>query len=185
LNDHNQTSNALSTITLRPVVAADEPLLLEIYASTRAEEMAMVPWTREQQEEFVRMQFAAQQEQYKKLQPDASHDIIMFKDRPVGRLYVARTEERIEIMDITLLPQDRNSGIGTSLIKALMAEAARSMSRVLILLLGCLNDWVSKPWRKRVSSCLWSGFQTVNRHCRDHRRGMTITRPSEAALHSN
>jgi RimJ/RimL family protein N-acetyltransferase len=126
LNDHNQTSNALSPITLRPVVAADEPLLLEIYASTRAEEMAMVPWTREQQEEFVRMQFAAQQEQYKKLQPDASHDIIMFKDRPVGRLYVARTEERIEIMDITLLPQDRNSGIGTSLIKALMAEAARS-----------------------------------------------------------
>ena len=128
MNDHNQISNALSPITLRPVVAADEPLLLEIYASTRAEEMAMVPWTREQQEEFVRAQFAAQQEHYRKLQPDANHDIIMLHDRPVGRLYIARTKEGIEIMDITLLPQDRNSGIGSSIIKVLMAEAAHSRS---------------------------------------------------------
>jgi len=123
MNDHNQTLNVLSPITLRPVVAADEPLLLEIYASTRAEEMAMVPWTRGQQEAFIAMQFAAQQEHYRKVQPDANHDIIMLNDRPVGRLYVARTEEYIEIMDITLLPQERNSGIGTSLIKALMDEA--------------------------------------------------------------
>ncbi len=71
------------------------------------------------------MQFAAQQEHYRKLQPDADHDIIMLKDRPVGRLYVARTKESIEIMDITLLPQERNSGTGSSLIKALMDEATR------------------------------------------------------------
>ena len=126
MNDQNQTSNVSSAITLRPAVAADEPLLLEIYASTRADEMAMVPWTREQQEEFVRMQFAAQQEHYKKLQPDASHDIIMFNGRSVGRLYVARTKERIEIMDITLLPQDRNSGVGSNLIRGLMDEASPS-----------------------------------------------------------
>ncbi|HEY6229825.1 MAG TPA: GNAT family N-acetyltransferase [Pyrinomonadaceae bacterium] len=121
-----QTSNDPSTVTLRPVADADEPLLLEIYASTRAEEMAMVPWTKEQQEAFVRMQFASQQEHYKKLQPNANHDIIMLNGRPVGRLYVARTEARIEIMDITLLPPDRNSGIGSRLIQELMAEASPS-----------------------------------------------------------
>jgi len=125
MNDPTQTANVRSPVTLRPVVAADEPLLLEIYASTRAEEMAMVPWTREQQEAFIAMQFAAQQEHYRKVQPDANHDIITLNDRSVGRLYVARTEEYIEIMDITLLPQERNSGIGTSLIKALMDEATR------------------------------------------------------------
>ena len=86
----------------------------------------MVPWTREQQEAFVRMQFAAQQEHYGKLEPDANHDIIMFNGRPVGRLYVARTGDKIEIMDITVLPQERNAGIGSGLIKALMDEATRS-----------------------------------------------------------
>jgi len=126
MNDHNQSSKLLSNITLRPVAPADEALLLEIFATTRAEEMAMVPWTREQQEAFVRMQFAAQQEHYKKLHPDASHDIIISNGRPVGRLYVARTNEKIEIMDITLLPQDRNLGIGSSLIKDLMDEALSS-----------------------------------------------------------
>jgi GNAT superfamily N-acetyltransferase len=126
MNDCHQTSNVLSAVTLRPVVAADEPLLLEIYAVTRAEEMAMVPWTKEQQEAFVKMQFVAQQEHYKKLQPDANHDIILSNGRPVGRLYVARTEDKIEIMDITLLPPERNSGIGSSLIKGLMDEASPS-----------------------------------------------------------
>lgn len=123
MNDHNQTSRVLSPVTLRSVVAADEALLLEIYASTRAEEMAMVPWTREQQEAFVTMQFAAQQEHYKKLQPEANHDIIMLNGRPVGRLYVARTSDKIEIMDITVLPRERNAGVGTTLIKALQDEA--------------------------------------------------------------
>lgn len=137
MNDPNQTPNASSPVTLRPVVAADEPLLLEIYASTRAEEMAMVPWTKEQQEQFVRMQFASQLEHYKKLQPDANHDIITVNGRPVGRLYVARTEERIEIMDITVLPPDRNGGVGTTLIKALMDEA--SVSRPLRIYVETFN----------------------------------------------
>ena len=126
MNEHKQTSTDPSPVTLRPVAASDEPLLLEIYASTRAEEMAMVPWTREQQEAFVRMQFSSQQEHYQKLQPDANHDIVMLNGRPVGRLYVARTNESIEILDITLLPQDRNSGVGSRLIKGLMDEASPS-----------------------------------------------------------
>jgi GNAT superfamily N-acetyltransferase len=123
MNEDHQSLNTLP-ITLRPVVAADEPLVLEIYASTRAEEMAMVPWTSEQQEAFVRMQCAAQREHYEKIQPDARHDIIMLNGRPVGRLYVARTEDRIEIMDLTLLPPDRNLGVGSRLIKDLMTEAS-------------------------------------------------------------
>jgi len=123
MNEPKQASNNPSSVTLRPVAAADEPLLLEIYASTRAEEMAMVPWTAEQQEAFVKMQFTAQQEHYKKIEPAANHDIIMLNGRPVGRLYVARTKDRIEIMDITVLPQNRNAGIGSILVKALMGEA--------------------------------------------------------------
>jgi ribosomal protein S18 acetylase RimI-like enzyme len=123
MNEPKQTANDPSRVTLRSVAASDEPLLLEIYASTRAEEMALVPWTPEQQEAFVKMQFTSQQEHYKKIQPDANHDIIMLNGRPVGRLYVARTNEYIEIMDLTVLPQDRNAGVGSTLIKALMNEA--------------------------------------------------------------
>ena len=113
-------------ITLRPVGPDDHDFLVEVYGSTRAEELALVPWTAEQQLAFVRSQFAAQQHHYAKKYPAASHDIIMSDDRPVGRLYVARLDQEIRIVDITLLPAERNAGIGSYLIRQLLDEANRS-----------------------------------------------------------
>ena len=115
-----------SNITLRQVGADDYDFLVEVYGSTRAEELALVPWTSEQQQAFVRSQFAAQQDHYVKTYPAASHDIIMSDDRAVGRLYVARLDHEIRIIDITLLPAERNAGIGSYLIKQLLEEASRS-----------------------------------------------------------
>ena len=115
-----------SNITLRPVGPDDHDFLVEVYGSTRAEEMTLVPWTNEQRDAFVRSQFAAQQEHYVKKYPAASHDIILSNGRPVGRLYVARLDHEIRIVDITLLPAERNAGIGSYLIRQLLDEAKRS-----------------------------------------------------------
>lgn len=119
-------SSESPNVTLRPVGLDDYDFLVEVYGSTRAEEMAMVPWTVEQQQAFVRMQFTAQQDHYTKTYPTASHDIIMSDDRPVGRLYVARLDQEFRIVDITLLPAERNAGIGSYLIKQLLDEANRA-----------------------------------------------------------
>lgn len=123
-----------ANITLRPVNSDDYDFLVEVYGSTRAEEMALTPWTAEQQLAFVRSQFAAQQDHYAKKYPTANHDIIMSDDRPVGRLYVARLDQEIRIIDITLLPGERNAGIGSFLIKQLLNEANRSnkMTRIYV-----------------------------------------------------
>lgn len=127
-------STGLANITLRPVDADDNDFLVEIYGSTRAEELALVPWTVEQQQAFIRSQFAAQQEHYAKTYPAASHDIILSDNRAVGRLYVARLDQEIRIIDITLLPAERNIGIGSYLIKQLLDEANRSgkMTRIYV-----------------------------------------------------
>jgi GNAT superfamily N-acetyltransferase len=114
-----------SNITLRPVGADDYDFLVEVYGSTRADEMALVPWTTEQQQAFVRSQFAAQQDHYANKYPAASHDIIVSENRRVGRLYVARLDQEIRIIDITLLPAERNAGIGSYLIQQLLGEANR------------------------------------------------------------
>jgi RimJ/RimL family protein N-acetyltransferase len=121
-------------ITLRPVTADDYDFLVEVYGSTRAEELALTPWTSEQQQAFVRSQFAAQQEHYAQKYPTASHDIIMSDTRPVGRLYVARLDHEIRIIDITVLPAERNAGIGSYLIQELLDEANDSgkMTRIYV-----------------------------------------------------
>jgi GNAT superfamily N-acetyltransferase len=115
-----------SNITLRPVGPGDHEFLVEVYGCTRAEELALTPWPNELRQAFIRSQFASQQDHYSQTYPSANHDIIMSGDRQVGRLYVARLGHEIRIVDITLLPGERNAGVGTYLIKQLLAEAERT-----------------------------------------------------------
>ncbi len=110
-------------ITLRPATEADQEFLLSLYASTRAAEMAMVPWSPEQKEAFVKMQFAAQSEHYAAEFPLASHEIICRDGAAVGRLYLDRRAQELHVLDVIVLPQFRNAGIGTFLLRRLQKEA--------------------------------------------------------------
>ena len=75
--------------------------LRRVYASTRTEEMAMVPWSEEQKAAFCRMQFEAQHAHYHTHYPNAAYDILQQGGREIGRLYVDRSETEILVMDIT------------------------------------------------------------------------------------
>ena len=112
-------------ITLRDALAEDEAFLREVYASSRAHEMALVPWSDEQREAFLRMQFDAQHSYYHEQFPTADYKIILQDDEPIGRVYVHRTEE-IRVLDITILPAYRNQGMGSSIMLELMAEGSRA-----------------------------------------------------------
>ena len=114
------------SITFRPAAPDDEAFLLKVYGSTRAEELQAVPWSEAQREAFLKMQLAAQHHHYRQLYPAGDYLIILDRDRAVGRLYVARLEEQIRIIDITILPEERGRGLGTSIIGDLMAEAAQA-----------------------------------------------------------
>ena len=119
-------------IRLRPAQAADDPFLLELYASTRAHEMALVPWTEEQKAAFVRMQFEGQKTHYAAQYPQASHEIIAEHETPAGRLYLDRGSEVLHILDITIHPARRNAGIGSYILGALLREARQANKRVTI-----------------------------------------------------
>jgi GNAT superfamily N-acetyltransferase len=121
-------------ITLRDAADEDEAFLREVYASSRAQELAMVPWNDEQREAFLRMQFDAQHSYYHAQFPEASYQVILREAEPIGRVYVLRKDEEIRVLDITLLPQHRSAGIGTSLMRELIDEADREGKAV--------NIWV-------------------------------------------
>jgi GNAT superfamily N-acetyltransferase len=110
-------------ISFRLAGPEDDTFLLGVYASTREEEMALTHWNIEQQQAFVAMQFNAQHLDYRSKYPEAEYLIILLGGHGVGRLYVANTEEWIEILDVTILPEHRNKTLGAMIIKELMAEA--------------------------------------------------------------
>ena len=75
-----------TAVTLRPALPEDEAFLLEIYAGTRADEMAMSGLDEAQQQAFLKMQFDAQREHYRRHYPEAEDSLILLNERPVGRL---------------------------------------------------------------------------------------------------
>ena len=110
-------------VTLCPVHDADDPFLLKVYGSTREQELARVPWTTEQKEQFVRMQFEAQKMHYAAEHPNATHSVILVNGNAAGRLYLDRSGEEFHILDITLLPEYRNAGAGSLLLRDILREA--------------------------------------------------------------
>ena len=121
-----------SAISLRPIEPGDEEFLYRVYASTREAELALVDWDAAQQAAFLRMQFAAQHQYYQEHYTGAAFQLILVDGQPAGRLYVARWQDEIRIVDLALLPAYRNQGIGTALLKDLLAEGARAGKPVTI-----------------------------------------------------
>lgn len=103
----------------------DEDFLYEVYASTRRDELAHVGWSDVEREAFLRMQFTAQQWSYRAQFPAADFQIILWHERPIGRLYLQHGSDEIRGIDIALLPAYRQAGIGTAILQDRLDEAAR------------------------------------------------------------
>jgi ribosomal protein S18 acetylase RimI-like enzyme len=129
---HNRAQSGGIALTLRAVRQEDEKFLFDVYASTRTEELSQTGWDAVQKEAFLLMQFAAQQQHYRSRFPEGVHQIIVKDGRSIGRIYTARIEQEIRILDIALLPEHRDAGIGTILLKDILAEAEESRLAVRI-----------------------------------------------------
>ena len=111
-------------ISLRAETDDDIGFIRGLYASTRATEMAYLQHLGEAQvSAFINMQFEAQRAHYREHYPGARFDVIEFDGQAIGRLYLAEVENEIRLMDIVLLPEMRNRGIGGDLTRAVLAFA--------------------------------------------------------------
>ncbi len=114
------------TVTLRIVSESDRGFLLDLYADSRAAELAPVPWTDAQKRAFLEMQFAAQSTSYAENHPGATHEIICADGNAVGRLYLSRQPGVFHILDILIATASRNKGIGSQILAGILAEADRA-----------------------------------------------------------
>ena len=113
-------------VHLRPQQPGDEDFVYRLYTSTRAQEFAQVPWNEAQKDAFFRMQFLAQSRWYETAYTGAEHQLILRDEQPVGRIIVLRSPRELRLVDIALLPEHRNCGIGTALMNGLLAESRQS-----------------------------------------------------------
>jgi ribosomal protein S18 acetylase RimI-like enzyme len=112
-------------LTLVTEAETDIPFLLQLYADSRADELAVVPWTVEQKKAFLESQFFAQRTHYYQHYQGARFDLILLEGMPVGRLYVHRDIE-IRLMDIIVAPAYQQRGIAKWCFEQVFLEAQAS-----------------------------------------------------------
>lgn len=126
-----------SSITLRDATAEDLSFLAYLYQDSRREEVAAWGWPETQQEQFLRMQFDAQRQSYRTSFPDAVDQIVFLEDAPVGHMLVGRESEGLRLIDIAVLGEHRNRGIGARLLRDLLRECqTQGWNMYLQVLLG-------------------------------------------------
>ena len=119
-----QNKAAEKGLSFRPITEDDTEFLRDLYGTTREAEMAMLPWTDQQKDEFLEMQFKAQHTFYQEQFADAEFNIIIKNDTGIGRLYLDRRDDEFRIIDIALLPIYQKLGLGKALLEDVLAEAA-------------------------------------------------------------
>jgi ribosomal protein S18 acetylase RimI-like enzyme len=115
---------AAAGVTFRPIRDADLPFLSRVYASTRLEELAPVPWSDAEKAAFLDSQFRAQHAHYQQHYKTAERLIVLHGGEPIGRLYLDRWMREHRVVDIALLPAHRGQGLGTAIMRDLLDEAA-------------------------------------------------------------
>lgn len=120
---------------LKPITKSDEEVLCQIYSSTRTEELSRVTnWSTSQKKAFLQAQFTAQHSYYQNNYTGAHFWVIEYRSQIIGRLYLHThyPKNSMRIIDIALLPEWRNKGIGKQIIMDVMEFAAAKIRTVTI-----------------------------------------------------
>ena len=107
---------------LRPASPADIDFERHLYASTRDDLRPLGP---EVFDGLVGMHYRAQSMSIRLEHPDAERKIVLVQQAPVGRLIIDASGNYIEVIDVALLPEYRNCGLGTSVLNSVLAQADR------------------------------------------------------------
>lgn len=108
-------------VGFRPAANGDVDYLRDLYAASRADELAVTGWPDAAKMAFLHGQFAAQHHHYQQHYDGAAWLVVLRHDVPTGRLYLAEWAAEIRIVDILLAAAARGQGISNAILIDLAA----------------------------------------------------------------
>lgn len=127
-----QPNHWAKKVSLRKYSIDDMSFMQELYASTRESELAMTNFSAQQKLDFISQQFNAQWSHYTQHYCTDAFNIIEHNGTSIGRLLVDYWDREIRVVDIALMPQYCNSGLGTYFFNQLFEQAKASDKPVTI-----------------------------------------------------
>jgi len=115
--------NSDKSLTLRPLTSEDSPFLVRLYKSGRGDDLRELGWDESRIDDFLEMQYQAQRTFDEQDYAKATDQLILWSGNRAGRLLVESRENEIRCVDLALLPEFRNRGLGTILMRRLQQQA--------------------------------------------------------------
>lgn len=128
---------------LRPSRDADKPFIESLYNATR-DDLRLIDAESDFIEALIEQQHQAQTVGYGDQFPNAMYFIVEKLNERIGRVVIDFGPNEIRIVDIAFIPQARNKGYGTNVLRALK-QAASSAGAPLML-----TVYKSNPVAKRL-----------------------------------
>jgi ribosomal protein S18 acetylase RimI-like enzyme len=115
----------MEPIAFAPAGPDDTAALLDLFCRARGHDLGAADWPEAIRETTLRLQFEAQRRGYLERWPSAATLFLMRGGDRAGWLIVDRSGRAIHVLDVTILPERRGQGLGTSALRAVQDEAAR------------------------------------------------------------
>ncbi len=116
---------ASPVIDRRPATEDDHEFLFAVFCAALVPSDPLAALPESESEPLLRARFDAREQQFRSAYVLADFDVLTVDGEPAGNLYVDRGDDEFVVIDISLLPQFRNRGIGTAVIGQLVEEAGR------------------------------------------------------------
>lgn len=107
-------------ISSRLINKSDEDFLYCLYGLGRIEELAPLLWNNTQKESFLQSQYGARKQHYQSHYHNSIHQIITLDSFDVGMIHYCEKEDEIRLVDIAVMPEFQNKGVGTTLVEELI-----------------------------------------------------------------
>jgi ribosomal protein S18 acetylase RimI-like enzyme len=110
-------------LSTRPEAASDKDFLFSLFESVKGPDITRMPVNDVMKSHLLHMQYRGMAQSYRARYASEAFSIVIINGKPAGRLIMDVTDDRIHIVYIALLPQWRGRGIGSAVMRAVLARA--------------------------------------------------------------
>jgi ribosomal protein S18 acetylase RimI-like enzyme len=111
-------------ITLRPELPGDEPFIRQLNLETIAADLGASAWAEPMRSHLLGVQYAGRRQSHRENYPGAVSHVIEADGAQVGWVVVNTMPDEVRIVDIMVLPTQRGRGIGTAVLRGILASTA-------------------------------------------------------------
>ncbi|MCW5958520.1 MAG: GNAT family N-acetyltransferase [Pyrinomonadaceae bacterium] len=113
-------------IKLRPRRKDDESFWREVFYDSVRRHFEALNLAENELENILDFQFQAQSIDYEKNYPQASNFVILYQNKSAGRMIHSTEQGDLHLIDLSILSDFRNQGIGTKILEWLFEQSRRT-----------------------------------------------------------